>query len=176
MTERATNILGWMVFAAIMAGIWLLFGEGTDTSDIGRNQPLIADRSLNLDDIHEIQIAAASNVLTMQRSDDGWLTADGTKLNADKVSSLMNGVINSIRREPKVGNTLRSEREDLGDSEPLFVSLLGSDGEQIFSMTTGFYIKAAEGAGLTYVLVSGEEKAWLVTSLPPLSANEEDWQ
>ena len=175
MSERTTNILGWIVFAAIMAGIWGLFGEGLSASKIGRGDPLIENFETQKTAVTAIRLADLRRDLLLKLSGETWVSNAGTAISGAKVKALLDGLEASDRREPKIGNTLRGARDGLESDEPITLQLMDASGSVIFSATLGLYIPATDGTSLTYVLVGGEDKAWLVSHLPPLSADPRSW-
>lgn len=175
MSERMTNILGWIVFAAIMAGIWGLFGEGLGASKIGRGDPLAVSFAEKKSSVTAIRITGTQGDLLLKLSGETWMSNAGAPVSGDRVSALLNGLAASERREPKIGNTVRGARGGLESDDPISLQLMDASGAVVFAVTVGLHIPASDGASLSYVLVDGEDKAWLVSHIPPLSANAQSW-
>jgi|GEM_PF-3732318 len=170
-----TNILGWIVFAAIMAGIWGLFGEGLSASKIGRGDPLAVSFTEKKAAVTAIRITDVRGTMLLKLSGETWVRNAGGAVNSGAVQGLLDGLAASERREPKIGNTLRGARDDLESDDPTTLALMDASGKVIFAVTLGLHIPAVDGTSLTYALVDGEEKAWLVSHLPPLSSDPQSW-
>lgn len=175
MTERMTNILGWLVLLAVMLGLWTLFGEGLRTSHIGRNEPLFPNFSQTREEISFMSISDDTMTVPLLKNEGVWAFAEGTVINQDTMKAFLLGLKKSVRREPKIGNTMRGARDDLGVETPISVAFYNQDNDLILAFSVGLYIPAADGTGLTYVLVAGEDKAWLVDALPRIEATPDFW-
>lgn len=176
MSEKRTNILGWLTLIAVLAAIWVMFGEGRQTSSIGRGEPLIAGLMERVEQTRKISLTKESESLTIVANGSDWQIEERANYLADasKVRGLLRSLALSERREPKTGNEARLERIGLG-VDALHVSLLDAEGKSLAALNVGNQRTGADGHSHAYVQVDGEPKSWLVTSVPALDLGIVNW-
>ena len=176
MSEKRTNILGWLTLISVLAAIWVMFGEGRQTSTIGRGEPLVEGLMDTVDQTRKILLENSGAKLTIVASGSGWSIEerDGYVADANVVRGLLRALALSERREPKTGNQARLKRIGLG-ADALYVNLMDGDGKSLVALKVGQQRTGADGNSLAYVMVDGEPKSWLVTAVPSLNLNIADW-
>lgn len=176
MSEKWTNILGWLTLIAMLAAIWVMFGEGRQTSSIGRGEPLVAGLKDRVEQTRKITLTKLSESLTIVASGSDWQIEERSNYKADasKVRGLLRSLALSERREPKTGNSARLERIGLG-ADALHVALYDGQGNSLTSLKIGNQRTGADGHSHAYVHLDGEAKSWLVTSIPALDLDIVNW-
>lgn len=176
MSEKRTNILGWLTLIAVLAAIWVLFGEGRNTSSIGRGEPLVMGLMDKVEQTRKIVLSQEGEHLTIVASGSDWIIQEraGYLADAGKVRGLLRSLALSERREPKTGNISRLERIGLGSSA-IHVSLLDAGGESLTALSVGNQRTGTDGNSHAYVLVDGEQKSWLVTAVPAVDLDVANW-
>lgn len=176
MSEKRTNILGWLTLIAVLAAIWVMFGEGRQTSSIGRGEPLVAGLMDRVEQTRKITLAKAGESLTIVASGSDWQIQERSAYIADasKVRGLLRSLAMSERREPKTGNAARLERIGLGE-DALHVTLFDAEGSSLAALNIGNQRTGADGNSHAYVHVDGEPKSWLVTAVPALDLDIVNW-
>jgi hypothetical protein len=176
MSEKRTSILGWLTLIAVLAAIWVMFGEGRQTSSIGRGEPLIAGLMDRVEQTQKIMLSKSGESLTIVANGSDWQIEERAfhKADASKVRGLLRSLALSERREPKTGNEARLERIGLG-ADALHVSLFDKDGKTLAALNIGNQRTGADGHSHAYVQVDFEPKSWLVTAVPALDLNIANW-
>lgn len=103
MSERMTNILGYLTLAAILAAIWILFGEDPAREQGARGERTFAGLAERVNETAGITLSQGDEQLVVSRNDDAWQVDNrgGYPADADKVRALLRGFARSERREPK---------------------------------------------------------------------------
>ena len=176
MSETRTNILGWITLIAMLGAIWVMFGEGRQTSSIGRGEPLIVGLKDRVEQSRTISLSKAGNSLTIVANGSDWkiMERSGYLADASKVRGLLRSLALSERLEPKTGNVTRLERIGLGD-DALHVTLRDADENSLAALKIGNQRTGADGHSHAYVHVDGEAKSWLVSSVPALDLAISNW-
>ncbi len=176
MSEKRTNILGWLTLIAVLAAIWVMFGEGRQTSSIGRGEPLVAGLKDRVEQTRKITLTKSGESLTIVASGSDWQIKERSNYKADasKVRGLLRSLALSERREPKTGNSARLERIGLG-ADALHVALFDGKGNSLTALKVGSQRTGADGHSHAYVHLDGETKSWLVTAVPALDLDVVNW-
>ena len=176
MSENRTNILGWLTLIAVLAAIWVMFGEGRQTSSIGRGEPLVVGLKDRVEQTRKITLTKLGERLTIVANGSDWQIEERSNYKADasKVRGLLRSLALSERREPKTGYSARLERIGLG-TDALHVALYDKEGNSLTSLKVGNQRTGTDGRSHAYVHLDGESKSWLVTSVPALDLDIVNW-
>ncbi|TNE67551.1 MAG: DUF4340 domain-containing protein [Alphaproteobacteria bacterium] len=177
MSERLTNILGYLTLIAILAAIWVLFGEDPTLDQGARGEHTFADAAEHINDTVEIRLVAGDAATALKRGDDGvWQVVDraGFPADADKVRAFLRGIALSERRDPKTDDKDSFDKLGLG-AAAVNVTLLGAREKVLAAFDQGIRKDGGSGRSLTYVYQVGDTRAWLVTGLMEADANPADW-
>lgn len=176
MSERLTNILGYLTLFAILGAIWVLFGEDPTRDQGGRGEPTFARIKDSINDVAGLSLTSGASNVTLEKKDDVWTVAERNSYPADlaKVRDFLRGVALSERREPKTSNPDRFELIGLGGSG-MSVSLRDAQGETMLAFAMGKQSTIGSDRSLTYIFQDSDTRAWLVTSLAEASADPAWW-
>ena len=177
MTQRQTTILGFVTLIAVLAAIWLAFGQrGGPAVDEGVGQPLVAGLADRVNDVAHVHLAGPDGETMLTRVNGDWQVAerDGYRADADKVREMLVALVRAERLEPKTANPDRFDRLGLDADQGVTVTLEAGGGERITTVRVG----RRRFAGVnprTFVLPDGEERTWLVSSLPSIGSGPVAW-
>ncbi len=176
MSERLTNILGYLTLFAILGAIWVLFGEDPTRDQGGRGEPTFVHIKDSINDVAGLSLTAGASTVTLEKKDDAWTVADrnGYPADLEKVRDFLRGVALSERREPKTANPERFEEIGLGGSGTS-VSLRDAGGDTMLAFAMGKQSTIGSDRSLTYIFQDSDTRAWLVTSLAEASADPAWW-
>lgn len=176
MSERLTNILGYLTLAAILGAIWILFGEDPQRDQGARGERTFAGLAERVNETARIRLSKDGQTVTLEQGDSGWRVAERDNYAADggKVGALLRGLARSERREPKTANTDRFARIGLGDAATQ-ISLEDDTGGTLLAVQMGTRKENASGRSLTYVFQASDTRAWLVSGLEDAPVAPADW-
>lgn len=177
MTQRQTTILGFVTLIAVLAAIWLAFGQrGGPTVDEGVGQPLVAGLSERVNDVTHVHLAGPDGQTMLTRVHGDWQVAerDGYPADADKVREMLVGLVRAERLEPKTANPDRFDRLGLDADRAVTVTLEAGAGERIASVRVGRR-RFAGTSPRSFVLPDGEDRTWLVSALPSIASGPVAW-
>ena len=177
MSERLTNILGYLTLFAILGAIWVLFGEDPSKEQGARNEPTFSAIAQKINDVAKIDIQSNQGNVSLERTEAGWVVGNRDRYKADdeKVREFLRGVAKSERREPKTANKSRFDVLGLGE-EALNVSLSDESGAPILRYAMGKRKEnATSGRSLTYIYQSKDTRSWLVSALAEAQADPAWW-
>jgi len=176
MSERTTNILGYLTLFAILAAIWVMFGEDPTREQGARGERTFSGLEERINEVHTVKLEQGPNTVTLVRTSEGWVLQERSNYSAatDKVIALLRGVALSDRREPKTANQDRYARLELG-AEGLSITLTDDTGGELLSFDMGKRTGGAEERSLTYISQERDTRAWLVTELAEASADPTWW-
>jgi len=166
MSERLTNILGYLTLFAILGAIWVLFGEDPTRDQGGRGEPTFEGMKERINDVAVLSLKKGPATVTLEKQADVWTVAERGGYPADlaKVRDFLRGVALSERREPKTSNPERFDEIGLGDSGTS-VTLRNGGGETMLAFAMGKQSTIGSDRSLTYIFQESDTRAWLVTSL-----------
>ncbi len=176
MSEKRINILGWLTLIAVLAAIWVMFGEGLQTSSIGRGHPLFAGLADKIEQTRKVELTKNGETITLVANGSDWSIVErsGYSADASKVRALLRSLVLSERREPKTGNSARLERIGLGDGA-MHVNVFDGDGNSLAGLMIGKQRTGADGHSHAYILIDGEPKSWLVSAVTALDLEIASW-
>lgn len=176
MSERLTNILGYLTLAAIMAAIWIMFGEDPTREQGARGELTFAGLSERINEAASITISAGDASVTLTKEADIWRVGERTDFPADeaKVRTFLRGFALSERREPKTANPDRFNRLGLGAGATSVTLTDDTDG-RLLSVQVGTRKQNNSGRSLTYVFQETDTRAWLVSGLAEMNTDPVDW-
>ena len=177
MTQRQTTVLGFVTLIAVLAAIWLAFGQrGGSTVDEGVGQPLVAGLAERINDVTHVHLTGPDGETMLTRVNGDWQVAerDGYRADADKVREMLVGLVRAERLEPKTANPDRFDRLGLDADQGVTVTLEAGAGERITTVRVGRRRFAGTNPR-TFVLPDGEERSWLVSSLPSIGSGPVVW-
>ncbi len=177
MSERLTNILGYLTLFAILAAIWIMFGEDPSKDQGARGGRVFTGFEDEVNQINLIKLSSGDKETVLRLSGGRWLieNKDNYGANADKVRAFLKGVALSDRREPKTANKSRYTRIGLGD-QGMNVDLFSSSENNSLSFQIGKRkANAVTGRSLTYISQDTDTRAWLVTAIAEASADPVWW-
>ena len=166
MSEKVTNILGYLTLFAILGAIWVLFGEDPTREQGARGERTFAGLEERINEVTFIELQQGVRSATITKENGGWHMKErgGYAVDLEKVRSMLRGAAFSVRREPKTAKASRLPRLGLG-ADAVKVSLLDDTGGVIMSYDMGNRKAGPDGRSLTYIMQVRDTRAWLVTNL-----------
>ncbi len=176
MSERLTNILGYLTLIIIMAAIWALFGEDPSKQQGGRGEPLFTGLEDTINTASIITLTQGDQVIHIRKSDAGWTVDDRQdySANANLIRGLLRGLVIAKREEPKTTNIARMGKLEL-DSAAWNLSIKSDPETELVSVKLGKHRTWQGDATLTYVLKDGDTRAWEVSGLIKTPKNIQGW-
>lgn len=178
MTERTTNILGWLTLVAVLAAIWVLFGEDPTREHGARGEPTFPGLEGTINEAVKAKVWTKDGKghVTLSKGDAGWTIEERGGYPADdaKVLTFLRGLVTSTRREPKTGSESGLKEVGLGPDAPA-IEVMGANDKMLAIFKQGKRRAHPDGKSLTYVIRPDEERSWLVTDLAEVSADPAFW-
>lgn len=176
MSERLTNILGYLTLFAILGAIWVMFGEDPSLRQGARGEPTFEGMAERINEVHSLSVIKGNEKVTVKRGDDGWLVNERSNYRADseKIIAVLRGIALSERREPKTANKERYDRLGLGDSA-LKIALRDETDGLLLEFDMGSRKDFADGRSLSYISQKRDTRSWLVTGLAETFASPGWW-
>ena len=117
MSQRLTNILGFLTLFAILGAIWVMFGEDPTRDQGARGERTFAGLEERINEVAALEIKQGDITITIEKSGSEWHLKErgGYLVDSDKVRAVLRGIALSARREPKTANKSRYARLGLGD-------------------------------------------------------------
>lgn len=164
-----------VVLIAIKSGKSIIRDDGLFFPDLLRNQ----------ENIYKVIVQDHNNTLTLYKSSGTWkiLERDNYPVLADRVDDLLLSLGDLRIIEPKTSKPELYEQLDVNDikdenSKAVLIVVLNDKNEELANM----YIGKREGLRVgeeyqehIFIRRAGEEQAWLVRGILPLSNNFMDW-
>jgi len=174
MSERMTNILGYLTLGAILVAIWILFGEDPNRDQGGRGEPTFSGLADRINETAKLVLKKDEQTLTLERQGENWIVAErsGYAANAEKVRAFLRGLAVSKRREPKTANPERFAKLGLG-TESTKVQLADDTGGVLIDIEMG--TRVDNGRSLTYIFQPTDTRAWLVSGLNAAPLEPTEW-
>lgn len=166
MSQRLTNILGYLTLFAILGAIWVMFGEDPARDQGARGERTFAGLEERINEVATLEISKGTRILTIYRDNDVWRMKErgGYEVDPEKVRTMLRGIALSERREPKTSKKTRYERLGLGKKAKT-IELRDDTGGVIGSFDMGDRKAASGGRSLTYVFQAKDTRTWLVSEL-----------
>jgi len=177
MSQRLTNILGYLTLFAVLAAIWVLFGEDPTLNQGARGEATFENLDASINEASEIRLTQEDLTTTLKRVEGYWVVSERNDFVAqgDKVRAFLRGLARSERREPKTASNDRFDLIGLGD-KALNVSVLDGGGNAIAELKMGSRNEnRVSGRSLTYIYKEGDTRSWLVSELAAASADPAWW-
>ena len=176
MSERLTNILGYLTLIVIMAAIWALFGEDPSKQQGGRGEPLFTGLEDTINTASIITLTQGDQTIHIRKSDAGWSVDDRQdySANAGLIRGLLRGLVIAKREEPKTTNIKRMAKLEL-DSAAWQLSIKSDPETELVSVKLGKHRTWQGDATLTYVLKDGDTRAWEVSGLIKTPKDIQGW-
>jgi Domain of unknown function (DUF4340) len=176
MSERLTNILGYLTLFAIMAAIWVMFGEDPSREQGARGERTFAGMEERINQVALVEIKQDSRVATIEKNGDVWRMQErsGYLVDTAKVREMLRGIAFSKRREPKTANPDRYERLGLG-KDATHIELRDDTGGVILNFDMGKRKDTRDGRSLTYIAQARDTRSWLVTNIAQTPVNPGWW-
>lgn len=176
MSERMTNILGYLTLAAILAAIWILFGEDPTREQGARGERTFAGLAERINETALVTLARGDDQLVLSREGDTWQVDNraGYPADSDKIRAMLRGFARSERREPKTSNPERFDALELGDAATV-VTLADETGGTLLSVRVGKRKEGGGGRSLTFVYQETDTRAWLVSAIEDVSLDATEW-
>lgn len=176
MSERMTNILGYLTLAAIMAAIWILFGEDPTRDQGARGERTFAGLSERINETAAITLTKTDAAVSLVREGEQWQVASkfGYPADQEQVRSVLRGFALSERREPKTANASRFPALELGDAATNVV-LSDDTGGVLLDVQAGKRKEGGSGRSLTYIFQATDTRSWLVSGIEALPMDPTEW-
>ncbi len=176
MSERMTNILGYLTLAAILGAIWILFGEDPTRDQGARGERTFTGLADRVNETSTLRLTKKDDSVTLERVDGAWTVQEraGYAADGNKVRSFLRGLAVSERREPKTANAERFDRLGLG-VEATRVQLLDDTAGDLLDFRMGTRKENASGRSLTYIFQEKDTRSWLVGGLNEASLDAVEW-
>ncbi len=176
MSERLTNILGYLTLFAILGAVWVMFGEDPSREQGARGERTFVGLEARINDVATIEIQKGDLRTTIVKDKDVWRLKEraGYLVDSEKVRAMLRGIVFSKRREPKTANPDRFSRIGLGAKATKITLRDDTDGE-ILSFDMGRRKDTRSGKSLTYVWHDRDTRSWLVTEIAETPAQAGWW-
>lgn len=176
MSERLTNILGYLTLIAILAAIWVMFGEDPSREQGGRGEATFSGLETAINDAAAVRITSGEVSTFLNKVDGNWyvIQRDGYAADREMVRDFLRGAALSERREPKTDNKDRFHHLGLADTA-LDIKVLDADDRPLAAFLMGERKDSANGRSLTYIFQESDTRSWLVTGLADASADPAWW-
>ena len=176
MSQRLTNILGYLTLIAFLAAIWVMFGEDPSREQGARGERTFPGLDSQINDAAVVRISHGDAVTFLNKVDGNWfvIQRDGYKADTDKVIEMLRGVALSERREPKTDNPDRFDKLGLG-ADALAVDIRDGEDKPLAAFDMGTRKDSPNGRSLTYIFQKSDTRSWLVTELAEASADPAWW-
>lgn len=176
MSQRVTNILGYTTLIAILAAIWILFGEDPSREQGARGEATFAGLSERINEAAVLKITAQDGSVTLAKDANLWTVVerDGFPADAAMVRAFLRGVALSKRRDPKTDNVGRFPQIGLGDLATSIAVLDETDG-LLAGFDMGNRTENAAGRSLTYIFQPSDTRSWLVTGIEAAPTDPASW-
>ncbi len=174
MSERMTNILGYLTLAAILVAIWILFGEDPGREQGGRGEPTFSGLADRINETAKVTLQKDGATMTLARAGDSWAVQERYGYSADsvKVRAFLRGLAVSKRREPKTSNPDRFGKLGLAD-DSTNVQLADDTGGVLIDIKMG--TRVDNGRSLTFIFQPTDTRAWLVSALEAAPMDPGAW-
>ena len=176
MSERLTKILGYVTLFAILAAIWVLFGEDPARQQGGRGEKLFPGLAAQINTVTGLSLSGPGGQVSLNKDSDGWRVKErgGYRADTDKINAFLRGLAVGVRRDPKTDRPKSLPKIGLGD-KATFVTLTGADGAELASLSLGTRRQAASGKSLTYVYRESDTRSWLVSHIAAFESTPAWW-
>lgn len=176
MSERMTNILGYLTLAAILAAIWILFGEDPSRDQGARGERTFSGLAERINETTTITLRKADQSVILKRDGEKWQVASKSDYPADdaQIRAFLRGFALSERREPKTANQDRFSILELGALATL-VTLEDDTGGPLLEVQIGKRKEGGSGRSLTYIFQPTDTRAWLVSGIEDASLDASEW-
>ncbi len=176
MAEKWTNILGFLTLLAVLALTWVFFGEDPSAPTVGRGEAFFPSLASEINGAEKITIEDADRQLTLTNKDGQWHIGekDGYKADPARIGTLLRGLVNSKRRDPKTADKSKFAKLGLGDKQ-VTLRIMGMGKKILVDVQLGKRAAIGSDRSLSYAYKPSDARAWLVTSLPEVSPNFLSW-
>ena len=176
MSQRLTNILGYLTLIAILGAIWVMFGEDPARDQGARGEATFDGLSDRVNDAAAITISQNGVNTRLNKVKGNWyvIERDGYPADRATVHDFLRGLALSERREPKTANEERFDKLGLGDNA-LDIKVLDGDDSAIAAFEMGTRKDSPNGRSLTYIFQEQDTRSWLVSGLTETSADPAWW-
>lgn len=176
MSERLTNILGYLTLIAILAAIWVMFGEDPSREQGGRGEATFEGLDTAINNAAAVRITSGDKATFLNKVDGNWfvIQRDGYAADTEMVRDFLRGVALSERRQPKTDNKDRFHHLGLAD-KALDIKILDADDRALAAFLMGERKDSPNGRSLTYIFQESDTRSWLVTGLADASADPAWW-
>jgi len=177
MSERLTNILGYLTLFAIMGAIWVMFGEDPGREQGGRGEATFDGLAERINDAAGIAVVQGNRATHLNKVGGDWfvIERDGYRADRATVTDFLRGLALSERREPKTANEERFDKLGLGDGEALAIKVVDGDDRTLADFMMGTRKDSPNGRSLTYIFQDHDTRSWLVSGLADTSADPAWW-
>ena len=174
MSERMTNILGYLTLGAILVAIWILFGEDPSRDQGGRGEPTFSGLADRINETTSLVLKKDESTITLKRRGESWTVQErfGYAADGEKIRTFLRGLAVSKRREPKTANPDKFDKLGLG-SESTQVQLSDDTGGVLVDIEMG--TRVDNGRSLTYIFQPTDTRAWLVSGLEAAPMEPTAW-
>lgn len=178
MSMRMTDFLGYLTLFAILAAIWILFGENPEKHQGGRGEIYLADFVDQANKVAEIDLQKQGQALKLKQGATGWqlVVQSGTAgypVPTAQVNGMLQALVDVERIDPKTMNKDRFSKLHLAD-KALIVTLKDAKSEVLRQFKVGKH-RAVEGKSRSYAFQDSDTRAWMVGGMPNLPLDVADW-
>jgi hypothetical protein len=177
MNRRSLGLLGGVTALAVALALWLSY-PAADKSGIAETGALLfPGLGDGLPAVEGVSLSGPQGRATLALRDGQWTVEERFGYAADlgQIRALLAGLVRSRRLEPKTADPARLESIGLGD-EALSLSLIGRAGAELAALKIGRNRDVGVGGERqTFVWAEGDERSWLVSSLPYITTSPILW-
>ena len=181
MTRRGLTLLSGITGIAVLLALWLSNIDAGNGDSQKSGQAVFPGLGEKLATANAISLSGPQGTTSLSLRDGRWEVAERFGYGADhaQVGVLLAGLVRARRLEPKTATLSRLDQIGLGDGA-VELQVSGPAETRMAALRIGNAREAGVGAGTgdgrkTFVWVEGDDRSWLVSSLPSLTTSPILW-
>lgn len=177
MKNRSLGLLAGLAAAAVALAVWVSFAPGDNAGPGQTGEALFPGLADSLPAVESIALSGPQGQATLSLRLGQWVVEERFGYRADRgqIRSLLSGLVRARRLEPKTAEDARLESIGLGEDAVSLV-LTGTEGRVVAALRIGrARVPAAGESRKTFVWAEGDQRSWLVSSLPALTTSPILW-
>lgn len=177
MKGRTLGLLGGLAAVAVALAVWVTVAPGSNSASRQTGEALFPGLADSLPAVESITLSGPQGRATLSLRFGQWVVEErfGYRANRGQIRSLLSGMVRARRLEPKTADAARLESIGLGEGA-VSLALAGAEGRVIAALRIGrARVPAAGESRKTFVWAEGDQRSWLVSSLPSLTTSPILW-
>lgn len=177
MTRRGLSLLGGLTALVVALALWLSYPAAEKSGASMTGVLLFPGLGDELSGIESVSLSGPEGKTTLLLRDDRWAVAErfGHTANRRQIRALLAGLVRARRLEPKTADIARLDGIGLGP-DAVSLSLRGEGGAEMAVLKIGRPRESGAGDDRkTFVWAGGDDRSWLVSSLPSITTSPILW-